>query len=79
MAWRYNIATQTQDIFVDGVNVNSSPNHAPFNHNEPFLIGRADPGLGLDNAAFGGFIEYPRVFNLALTDAQIASAAKYEF
>jgi hypothetical protein len=79
IAWRYDATKKNQDIFVDGVLANSDPNHNPFNHNQPFLIGRTDPTLAGDNAAFSGFIEYPRVFNVALTDAQIASAAKYQY
>lgn len=77
MVWRYNAATKTQDIFIDGVNMNSQGGQVPFEQgDQAFLIGGAFPGAQGDNAAFAGLIEYPRVFNLALSDGQIKNAAK---
>jgi hypothetical protein len=53
--------------------VNTDGGHAPFNAAEQvFLIGNT---YYSDNGSFSGLIEYPRVFNVALTDAQIKAAA----
>ena len=81
MTWRYTLSSGDQDIFVDGVLVNSDPGHSPLFGSSNLLIGRTAPGNGIAGSiqgAFAGLIEHPRVFNVALTDAQIASAAKYQ-
>jgi hypothetical protein len=72
VAWRYDPATKNQDIFIDGVLANSDGGHGPFNHNQPLLIGRTVS----NNGAFAGLLEYPRVFNVALSDGQINNASK---
>jgi hypothetical protein len=74
MVWRYTASTKTQDIILDGVLANTATN-PPFEAaDQIFLIGAAFP-IG-DNGAFAGLIEYPRVFNVALRDDQVAAAAK---
>jgi hypothetical protein len=81
-AWRYTLSSGDQDIFLDGVLVNSDPGHAPFWGSSNLLIGRAAPGNGIAsslNGAFGGLIEHPRVFNAAVSNANIAAAAKYQY
>jgi hypothetical protein len=76
IAFRYDPSILQQDIYVDGVNVSSAgPNEQPYGQIQPLLIGRTVPNSG----AFSGLIEYPRVFNVALTDSQIAAAAKDGF
>jgi hypothetical protein len=76
MAWRYDATKQNQDIFIDGVLANSDPNHGPFNAAEQvFVVGTTYPGES-GARSFAGLIEYPRVFNVALRDDQIAAAAK---
>jgi hypothetical protein len=73
VAFRYN--SGTSDIFLDGALVNTAGNQSPPDHSQEILeIGR----LG-SIQAFSGLIEYPRVFNMALTDDQIAMAAKDKF
>jgi hypothetical protein len=73
MAWRLDTTKGNEDIFIDGVMVNSDPNHTPFNAaDQVFLIGNT---YYSDNGAFAGMIEYPRVFNVVLRDDQIKAAA----
>jgi hypothetical protein len=75
VAYRYNPATQSEDIFIDGALVASSGGHGPFGSpNQILLIGRIGRG-----SAFAGLIEYPRVFRVGLTDDQIAAAAQDKF
>jgi hypothetical protein len=77
MAWRYDATKQNQDILIDGKLMNSDPNHPAFNAgDQAFLIGNASPGPSGNLQAFGGLIEYPRVFNVVLRDDQVAAAAK---
>jgi hypothetical protein len=76
MAWRYDPGTKNQDIFIDGKLANSDPNHAPFDGRQTLLLGRTFPTLNGDQGAFSGMIEYPRVFNVALRNDQIAAAAQ---
>ena len=77
MTWRYNASTQTQDIFIDGVNANTQGGRVPFEQgNQAFLIGNAFPGPQGNNCAYAGLIEYPRVFNVSLKDSQVLAAAQ---
>jgi len=77
MAWRLDATAGNQDIFIDGVMVNSDPGHHAFREaDQVFLIGAAFPGANGDNGAFAGLIEYPRVFNVVLRNDQVAAAAK---
>jgi hypothetical protein len=81
VAWRYDATKQNQSIFIDGKSANSDNNHAPYNTQFTVIIGRYIGIAGIGNCnstssgAFAGAIEYPRIFNVALTDAQIAAAA----
>jgi hypothetical protein len=75
IAYRYDPSILEQDIFVDGVNVSTAGNAQPYGQDQSFLIGRTVPNSG----AYAGLLEYPRIFNVALTDAQIAAAAADQF
>jgi hypothetical protein len=75
MAYRYDPGTQNMDIFIDGANVGTRSGANPYGQKQGLIIGRTIP----NNGAFAGLIEYPRVFNIALTDSQIAAAAKDNF
>jgi hypothetical protein len=75
VAYRYDFSLLQQDIYVDGVNVSSASNAQPYGQVQTLIIGRTVPNSG----AFSGLLEYPRVFNVALTDSQIAAAAKDGF
>ena len=74
MAYRYDPVTRHQDIFIDGVMVHSQSNGPFGSPDQTLLIGRYGPG-----GSFAGLIEYPRVFNIGLTDDQIAAAAQDKF
>ena len=75
IAFRYDAGLKQQDIFVDGINVSSHGGAGPYGQVQTLIIGRTVPNSG----AFSGLLEYPRVFNVALTDAQIAAAAADQF
>jgi hypothetical protein len=74
LAYRYDPGTRNQDIFIDGVMVSTAKNGPFADPNQILMIGRCGRG-----ESFAGLIEYPRIFNVALTDAQIAAAAKDQF
>lgn len=74
LAYRYDPGTRAQDIFIDGVNVHTQTNGPFGSPAQVLLIGRIGRG-----SSFAGLIEYPRVFNIGLTDAQIAAAAQDKF
>lgn len=71
LAWRYSQDTGNQDIFIDGVLKNSSANHGAFGSTRILLVGRTSYNSG----AFCGSIADARVYNVALTDADIAAIA----
>jgi hypothetical protein len=77
VAWRYDDTTGNQDILVDGVLINSSQGRLPYGQNEILIIGAA---LQYDGNAksgkFGGALDSPQVFNVALRDDQVLAIAK---
>jgi len=81
MAWRYDTAARTQSIFIDGALANSDANHDPYGTQFTVIIGRYVGIAGIGNCnstssgAFAGSIEFPRIFNVALTNGQIKNAA----
>src|SRR5438132_1886043 len=76
MAFRYdpNLQGGQQDIYIDGIKVASRPGAGPFGRTQTLLIGRFGAA-----GSFAGLIEYPRVFNVALTDTNISDAANDNF
>lgn len=71
IAWRYITDGGKQDIFIDGVLANSSPNHNPYAKARVLLVGRTSYNGG----AFAGSISDARVYNVALSDSAIAGIA----
>jgi hypothetical protein len=76
MAYRYdpNLNGGQQDIYIDGMNVASRSGAGPFGRTQTLLIGRFGAG-----GSFAGLIDYPRIFNVALTDTNISDAANDNF
>jgi hypothetical protein len=71
MAWRYTVASSTQDIFIDGVLKHSEGGHSPYAQARTLLVGRTSYNSG----AFCGSISDARVYTVALADADIAAVA----
>jgi hypothetical protein len=69
-AVRYD-GTSNQDIFVDGVLVNSSGGHGSYSGTNELFVGRTFGNSG----AFSGAIDDARLFQVALRDDQIAAIA----
>jgi hypothetical protein len=70
-AVRYD-GTSNQDIFIDGVLINSDPGHGAYGATGELIIGHTYGNRG----AFSGAIEHPRVYGgVALRDDQIAADA----
>ena len=71
-AVRYD-GTSKQEIFIDGVMINSDPGHGPYSGSGVDLIVGHTYG---NNGAFAGAIEHPRVYGgVALRDDQLAADA----
>ncbi len=80
VAWRYDGVKQTQTIFIDGAVANSDNNHKPYDQEFVVIIGRYVALQGsncnsTDSGAYAGALEYPRIFNVPLSDNQIKNAA----
>ena len=73
MVWRYNKQARTQDIFVQGRNVNSSSGHRPFTENDIIFIGfwmwSDEPQ---NSRFFKGKIANVRIYNRPLANVDIA-------
>ena len=70
VAWRYQADGALQSIFIDG-NLDNVGAHGPLANPGNLIVGRTVP----NNGAFGGFLEDVRIYNVALTDDQIATIA----
>jgi hypothetical protein len=70
VAWRYQTDGGLQSIFIDG-SLDNIGSHGPLNNPGHLIVGRTVP----NNGAFGGFLEDVRIYNVALTDDQIAMIA----
>jgi hypothetical protein len=68
IAWRYEGGTQS--IFIDG-QLDNQQDHGPLNNPGNLIVGRTVP----NNGAFGGFLEDVRIYNVPLSDADIATIA----
>jgi len=77
VAWRYDDTTGNQDILVDGVLINSSPGHTAYIQDQILMVGSAlqYDGNGM-TGKFGGALDGPQVFNVALRDDQVLAIAK---
>jgi hypothetical protein len=77
VAWRFDDTTGNQDVLVDGGVVNSSPGHFAFRQNQVLIIGAAlqYDGNGV-TGKYGGALDGPQVFNVALRDDQVLAIAK---
>jgi hypothetical protein len=77
VAWRYDDTTGSQDVLVDGVSVHSVQGLRPYGQNQILIVGAA---LQYDGNAksgkFGGALDSPQVFNVALRDDQVLAIAK---
>jgi hypothetical protein len=71
-AVRYDDTKRTQDIFVDGVLVNSDGGHNAYSGTNELFVGRT---FG-NNGAYGGAIDDARLFKAALRDDQILAIAQ---
>jgi hypothetical protein len=70
VAWRFQQDGFAQSIFIDGALDNEGFTGA-LNNPGNLIVGRTVP----NNGAFGGFLEDVRIYNVALTDDQIALIA----
>ncbi len=70
ITWVYNQAAATQTIFVNGLQI-ATRNAAGFTGTDPLLIGRAFSGLSAE--FFAGSIDGARIFNRALSAAEVAT------
>jgi hypothetical protein len=70
VAWRYQADGGLQSIFIDG-SLDNVGSHGPLANPGQLIVGRTVPNSG----AFGGFLEDVRIYNVALTDDQIAAIA----
>src|SRR5262249_1651922 len=77
VAWRYDDTTGSQDVLIDGVLANSSPGHNPYGQDQILIVGAAiQHDGGGATGKFGGALDSPQVFNVALRDDQVLAIAK---
>jgi Concanavalin A-like lectin/glucanases superfamily len=71
ITWVYNQTASTQTIFVNGILDATKSGAASFTGTDPVLIGRAFSGGGIE--FFAGSIDGARIFNRALSAAEVLS------
>ena len=76
VAWRYDDTIGSQDILVDGVLVHSVEGLRPYGQNQILIVGAALQYDGNGKSGkFGGALDSPQVFNVALRDDQVLAIA----